>query len=60
MTCPATDLKHTTCRICIQNSENEMYSIFSLDAGSNNLPIYEKIEECSGIKVYIFIIVTIY
>lgn len=46
------DLKQPTCRVCLQNNKDEeMSSIFDLDADCNNLHIYEKIEQCAGIKV---------
>lgn len=52
MTCLTPDLTQPTCRICLQNNEDRMSSIFDMD-DCNNLHIYEKIEECSGIKVLI-------
>ncbi|TMW47687.1 hypothetical protein DOY81_007235 [Sarcophaga bullata] len=46
------DLKQPTCRVCLQNNKDEeMSSIFDLDADCNNLHIYEKIEQCAGIKI---------
>lgn len=49
------DLKQPTCRVCLQNNKDEeMSSIFDLDADCNNLHIYEKIEQCAGIKVSTF------
>lgn len=46
------DLSQPTCRVCLQNQDEEdMSSIFDLDADINDLHIYEKIEQCAGIKV---------
>lgn len=46
------DLQQPTCRVCLQNNKDEeMSSIFDLDTDCNNLHIYEKIEQCAGIKV---------
>ncbi|XP_065354623.1 transcription factor Ouib [Calliphora vicina] len=46
------DLSQPTCRVCLQNNhDEEMSSIFDLDADFNDLHIYEKIEQCAGIKI---------
>ncbi|KAM7360608.1 uncharacterized protein ACRADG_006417 [Cochliomyia hominivorax] len=46
------DLSKPTCRVCLQNSQDEdMSSIFDVDAEISDLHIYEKIEQCAGIKI---------
>ncbi|KAI8124676.1 Zinc finger protein 2 like protein [Lucilia cuprina] len=46
------DLSLPTCRVCLQNNQDEeMSSIFDVDADFDDLHIYEKIEQCADIKI---------
>lgn len=39
------------CRVCLQDSDTQMVSIYERDEEQRGLSICEKIENCSGIKV---------
>lgn len=39
------------CRVCLQDSDTHMVSIYERDEGQRGLSICEKIEICSGIQV---------
>ncbi|XP_037810250.1 transcription factor Ouib-like [Lucilia sericata] len=52
MTSFTIDFSKPTCRVCLQNSQDEeMSSIFDVDSEFDDLHIYEKIEQCADIKI---------
>lgn len=55
MSSPNPDFSRPTCRVCLHNnSDQEMSSIFDLDADLGDIFIYEKIEQCAGIEVRLY------
>lgn len=44
----------SVCRICLQDSDTPMVSIYDYDEENRGVSVCEKIENCTGIKVNMF------
>lgn len=45
----------SVCRICLQDSETPMVSIYDYDEENRGASVCDKIENCTGIKVNMFL-----